>query len=358
MGLAWTPDCRKLGRMFARLPRLAALAFIALFLAVSVWLLAAPGRPAAVAKGGQYTDMRLYRDVVAEMARGTPYHRASAQLQRAHGYPLRPFVTMRPPTLYAAAARAGWPVLQFAALLLVLANVLAWSKALPAAFSRAERIGAAAGVALGGAAVIAPLLLGFTEFWAGLLMSLALALRMARPERWGWSVALVGLALLVRELALPFVLLSAAFALGERRWRELAAWGAVLAAFALFMGWHAQMVMAEVLPGDIASPGWSGGQGLRGVLAALANTSLWQNTPQPLALVCCLLPALGWGALSGRGAAFALLLLGGYALMLALFARADNVYWGFLLLPLWFAGYALIPRGIAQLWRVVSSPRR
>ncbi|MBK6801431.1 MAG: hypothetical protein IPG83_08130 [Novosphingobium sp.] len=157
--------------MFARLPRLAALAFIALFLAVSVWLLAAPGRPAAVAKGGQYTDMRLYRDVVAEMARGTPYHRASAQLQRAHGYPLRPFVTMRPPTLYAAAARAGWPVLQFAALLLVLANVLAWSKALPAAFSRAERIGAAAGgVALGGAAVIAPLLLGFTEFWAGLLM--------------------------------------------------------------------------------------------------------------------------------------------------------------------------------------------
>ena len=44
--------------------------------------------------------------------------------------------------------------------------------------------------------------------------------------------------------------------------------------------------------------------------------------------------------------------------MLALFARADNFYWGFLLLPHWFAGYALIPRGIAQLRQAISSPRR
>lgn len=344
--------------MFAHIPRLAALAFVGLFLAASAWLLTAPVKPAAVAKGGQYTDMRLYRDVVAQMQRGVPYHRASAELQRAHGYPLKPFVTMRPPTLYVLAAKLGWPTLQFGALALVLANVLAWGKALPPSFQRGERIGAAAGVALGGAAVIAPLLLGFTEFWAGLLMSLALALRLARPERWGLTVALIAAALLVRELALPFLLLAAAFALWERRWREVAAWGAVLAVFALFMAWHAGAVLEQVRPGDIASPGWSGGQGLRGVLMALANTSLWQNAPQPLALIACLLPALGWGALSGRGGAFALLLLGGYALMLALFARADNFYWGFLLLPHWFAGYALIPRGIGQLRQAISSSRR
>ncbi len=344
--------------MFAHLPRFVALGLVALFLAAAGWMLSAPGKGAAVAKAGQYTDMRLYRDVVAQMQRGVPYHRASAELQRAHGYPLKPFVTMRPPTLYALAAKLGWPVLQFGAMALVLANVLAWGKALPASFHRGERIGAAAGAALGGAAVIAPLLLGFTEFWAGLLMSLALALRLARPERWGWTVALIAAALLVRELALPFLLLAAAFAVWERRWREAVAWSVVLAGFMLFMAWHASEVLAQVQPGDIASPGWSGGQGLRGVLMALANTSLWQNAPQPLALVACLLPALGWGALGGRGGAFALLLLGGYALMLALFARADNFYWGFLLLPHWFAGYALIPRGIAQLRQAISSPRR
>ena len=82
--------------------------------------------------------------------------------------------------------------------------------------------------------MIAPLLLGFTEFCAGLLMLLALAFRLTRPERWGWTVGL----------------------------------------------------------------------------------------------------------------------------MLALFARADNFYQGFLLLPHWFAGYALVPRGIGQVRRAVSSPRR
>jgi hypothetical protein len=343
--------------MFAHLPRPVALLVIAALIAAMAWCFIAPARPAAVAAAGQYTDMRLYHDVVAEMQRGTPYHRASAQLQRAHGYPLQPFVTMREPTLYVAAARLGWSGLQKLAVLLVLANIFAWGAALPASLTRAERYGAAAGVALGGAAVVAPVLLGFSEFWAGLLISLALALRLARPERWHWPVLVIGGALAIRELALPFLLLAAAFALWERRWCELAAWGAVLALFALFMGWHAQAVLAQVHPGDIVSPGWSGGQGLRGVLMALAYTSAWQNLPQPLALLACLVPVLGWGALGGRGAAFALLLLGGYALMIALFSRPDNFYWGFLLLPHWFAGYALAPRGIGQLWSAARGMR-
>ncbi len=128
--LAPAVDCRKLSTRFAHLPRLAALGLVALFLAAAGWMLSAPGKGAAVAKAGQYTDMRLYRDVVAQMQRGVPYHRASAELQRAHGYPLKPFVTMRPPTLYLLAARLGWPVLQFGAMALVLANVLAWAEIL------------------------------------------------------------------------------------------------------------------------------------------------------------------------------------------------------------------------------------
>ena len=339
--------------MFAHLPRPVALLFIAALFAAAAWCLAAPGKPASVAATGQYTDMRLFHDVVAEMQRGTPYHRASAQLQRKHGYPLQPFITMREPTLYVAAAQLGWSGLQKLAILLVLANVLAWGAALPASLTRAERYGAAAGVALGGIAVAALYLMAMSEIWAGLLVSLALALRLRWPDRWLWPVLAIGTALAIRELALPFLLLAAAFALWERRWRELAGWGAVLVLFALFMAWHAQAVMAQVRPGDIVSPGWSGGQGLRGVLMAVAYTSVWQQLSQPYALVACLRPVLGWGALQGRGTLFALLLLGGYALMIALFSRPDNFYWGFLLLPHWFAGYALIPRGVAQLARAV-----
>ena len=57
--LARGSDCRKLPSMFDRLPRLAALAVIVLFLSGSAWLLGAPGQTAAVAKAGQYSDMQL-----------------------------------------------------------------------------------------------------------------------------------------------------------------------------------------------------------------------------------------------------------------------------------------------------------
>ena len=93
------------------------------------------------------------------------------------------------------------------------------------------------------------------------------------------------------------------------------------------------------------------------VLRADGLALQFDGATQPLALLACLVPVLGWGALGGRGATFALLLLGGYALMIALFSRPDNFYWGFLLLPHWFAGYALAPRGIGQLWSAARGMR-
>ncbi|MCP5385209.1 MAG: hypothetical protein H6916_00140 [Novosphingobium sp.] len=344
--------------MLAHLPRpIAALIAIA-FVAAGLWCFAAPPKAPAIAAPGQYTDLMLYRDVTLAVQTGEPYHQAATRLQRAHGYPTQPFVTVRLPTLYLALAKFGAKPMQFAALGLLLANLVAWAAALPAILKPVERIGALLGLVLAGAAIGSIDLLGFSELWCGLLLSLALALRLHRPERW-WPVVLaVGIALAIRELALPFALLGAAFALWQRRWRELAAWGLLLALFAGGLVLHAQAVMAEIRPGDIVSPGWSAGQGLRGLLTALAYTTVWQQAPLPWAMLACLIPALGWLALSGRGAPFALLLLGGYALMLALFARPDNFYWGFVLLPAWFIGYALIPRALGQLVRAITAPPR
>lgn len=341
--------------MLVQLPRPLAIALAALFLAASAWCFIAPGKGAAVASAGQFTDMMLYHDIVAAMQAGLPYHQAATETQRAHGYPTQPFVTVREPALFVAAAGLGWSALQKIAAGLLAAAIALWILALPEGISRGERLGFGAGIALGGASVAVPALMGFTELWAGLLLCIALALRLRWPDKWWLQLAVIAAALVVRELALPYLLLAAAFAAWERRWTELMAWAALFALFGLGMVFHAQAVLAQVRPGDIASPGWSGGQGLRGVLMALAYTSIWQTTWQPLALLACLLPALGWAALPGRGAAFAVLLLGGYALMIALFARPDNFYWGFLLLPAWFGGYALIPRGLWQLWQAISS---
>mgnify|MGYP000154942903 CR=1 FL=1 len=344
--------------MLERLPRPLALALAALLAAACAWCLTLPASPPAQTPGNPYTDLMLYRDIAEAVRGGTPYHQAAAELQRAHGYPTRPFITMREPTLYIIAARLGWDTLRYAALALVLANIAAWTTALPRTLSPLERVGAAAGIALGSAAIVSTPLLAATELWCGLLLALALALRLGWRERWWLALATVAAALALRELALPFALLAAAWAAWERRWPELAGWCGLIALFAIGMGFHAAAELAQVQPGDLVSPGWSGGQGLRGVLLAITYSSVWQQVWPPLALLLALLPALGWAALAGRGAAFAQMLLGGYAVMLALFARADNFYWGFLILPTWFAGYALIPRALAQLGRAISSPPR
>ncbi len=83
---------------------------------------------------------------------------------------------------------------------------------------------------LGGAAAITPDAGLIHELMAGLLLTLALALY--DPARWWPALLMAGLALAVRELALPFVLLWLAFALIERRWREAAGVAALLLVFA------------------------------------------------------------------------------------------------------------------------------
>src|SRR5690606_27675421 len=115
------------------------------------------------------------------------------------------------------------------------------------------------------------------EIVAGLFLSAALALY--RRARWWPSLVLAACALAVREMALPFVLLWAAFAATERRWREFAAVAAVVALFALGMALHAQAVAAHQLPGDMVSPGWSAFQGPALPLLGIVMVTLLQALP-------------------------------------------------------------------------------
>ena len=93
--------------MLERLPRPLALLVLGLLLLAGAWCFVSPAQAPDVAEAGGYTDFQLYADITAKVAAGTPYHQAAAEVQRAHGYPLRPFVTMRPPALFVLAARLG-----------------------------------------------------------------------------------------------------------------------------------------------------------------------------------------------------------------------------------------------------------
>ena len=344
--------------MLARLPQTMAVIVAALFLAAAAWCFVPAPVSITRAAPGHYTDMRLYRDIVQQMQHGTGYYEAAATQQRAHGYPTRPFVTIREPTLYVLAASYGWDQLNTLEIALLIFNVLLWPFALPAPINLAERIGAGLAVGIGGFAAAATTITPMSEAWCGLLLGLALAARLRWREQWWWPVLAVAAALTIRELALPFLMLSAAFALYERRWHEFYGWTLVATLFAGFMALHAIAVLKVAQDADLASQGWSGGLGLRGTLQALVSTTMLHLLPKPLALLLALLPVLGWAALEPRAGRFALLLLGGYAAMIALFPRSDNFYWGFLLLPAWFAGMAMVPRGVWQLARAITRPAR
>ncbi|MFM5918252.1 MAG: hypothetical protein ACKOOL_12075 [Novosphingobium sp.] len=343
--------------MLARLPRSTAIFVVLLFLGACAWCLSTPSGKVSKAAKGHYTDMMLFRDIVAQVDAGKDYYTAAAETQRAHRYPTRPFVTIREPTLYVAASEFGWAALNRLEMILAGMVIVIWLLALPPPVMWAERLIATGCVAVACLAPIATSLTPMSETWCGLLLALALGLMLWTRSRWWMPVIVITAALALRELALPFALLAAAFALWDRRWHELAAWGGVLAVFAAGLAWHAANVAAVQLPTDLHSPGWAGVLGLRGVLLALSNTTILHRLPSGYAQLIALLPALGWLSLSGRRGAFAALLLFGYALMIALFSRSDNFYWGFTMVPAWFAGLALVPRALGQLTGAITRPR-
>jgi hypothetical protein len=218
--------------------------------------------PIKTAKKGGYTDARLYHDIAAEVAKGKPYHQAAAELHRAHHYPLKPFVTMRPPTEMEIAAFIGWKGFQKLCILMLVAAIFTWAIAHEGRLTGIERFLAGAAVAAGDGGV-----LGLVDGVAGISGGPVYNGRLCRGDRLAASVVVcragAGRGLFIRELALPFALLAMVFAGWNRRWVEVGAWALLIAAWGVFMAIHAQLAMAQWLPNDIQSQGWHAMQGFQ-----------------------------------------------------------------------------------------------
>lgn len=335
--------------MLHHLSRQAAILGLLALAVVTAWCSIASPPPSRVGTM-KITDTKLYSIVIERVRQGEPYYSTVTALQRENGAPVRPFVAVRLPTLAYIEAWLGPDGEQPVALALLAANALAFALIVRrAGASLVEQISCAGLVAAGGMLVFVPSLLVWHEIWTGLLLGLALA-AMAE-DRWVIAIVPAVLAVAIRELALPFVLLAFALALAKRNWREAAAWGAVVTAFALGLLAHRLMVDANVHVGDITSSGWSGMRGPSAIVDSFYDLTLLKAFPRPLAYLLSLLPLLGWMALPrGRGN-FAVLFFVGYGLLLSLFARPDNYYWAEVMLPAWFAGLALAPRGLFLLVR-------
>ncbi len=346
-----------LGRPLAHVSRRWAIGLLAALLLALAWsswstvqLAKADDARVAAKTGTRIGDLQLYDRIHTRFATGESYYAVALDEQRSHNYPTRPFVTVRLPTLAWIDGNVSEPVWKGMALALLVGVLLAWMGALSAMAPlvlRAEVLGAMVLLFVAGIGLYDARALQFHELVTGGLLTLALGLY--RPQRWWPSLLLAALALAIRELALPFVLLWGVLAMFERRWKEAAAIALVIALFAGAMVFHAQAVAPHVLASDPASPGWDGFNGPQMALFSLAKLTALLYLPIAIAAPIALLALLGWIALGGRLGLFATIWFIGFFVALSLFARTNNFYWVLVVLPAYGAGLAFVPRAIAEL---------
>ncbi|MGH7023761.1 MAG: hypothetical protein ACREEB_09240 [Caulobacteraceae bacterium] len=340
---------------FAALPRPAAIAILAALLISTALGLWSPTSVARRAPKGVPTDVFLYRAVVQRVRAGEPYEEAAVTEQRARHYPLKPFVVVRPPTLAVLLSLApNQGVVNVIEACLGALVIYAWTVRLhglgpgpPWMIWTAACLFTGVGVAMAGGVASQ-----FTEVWAGLLIALSLGLRSER--RFAAAVALGLLAALIRELAMPYLLVMALFALMERRRLEAIAFAGALAVVGAALAWHAHQVMALVRPGDLPSQGWAS----LGGLAFLRATVSW-NLIVPLvgswaAAVIAPLAFLGAGWWRSPTGARLFTLLAGYLAAFLVLGRPENQYWGFIVAPLVAIGFSLAPLALASLAKRVA----
>jgi len=294
---------------------------------------------------GARVDMDLYRTINARVAAGEDYYEVATDEHRRSNYPTAPFVTVRTPVLAWTTALWGAADWRAIAILLWVANILAWHAALAKRGSRFERMGAAGLVALFGVVALIPEIATSHEALAGLMISLALAL----SERFfPAALALAVCASALRLLAVPFLLLWTALAISQKRWSRAMALGAALVVLAIGVVLHANAVAAARLPGDLVSDGWQALIGPALPLYGINLLTILQELPVWIAGPLGVSPLLGWAALGGRMGTLAFGWFLGFGLFVALFARLDNFYWMGLVVPAYGVGLVFVPRAIGD----------
>ena len=300
-------------------------------------------------------DLRLYRIIAERVKRGDDYYVAATEEQRANHYPVAPGFTVRLPTLAFLTAALGQHGLIALQVALFGAMMLAMMRRLE------DEPGAAEFRPLALALLMCGIASGLNyrynvlhEIWAAQLIALSLALHRPLRGKWVASLAAGALALAVRELALPYVLLMGASALWHRRWREGAAWAGLVALFVAAMVVHLHYADAQVRPGDPLSPSWLVLGGLNSLVYKVANSTFLSLVPVWIAGPAVVLCLFGWTAWKSPLGDVAALLVLGYGLAFMVAGRDNNFYWGVLITPVLFMGGAFLRLGLPSLWRAAD----
>jgi len=343
--------------LYTCLPVWAARALLAVILALTI--LPALPHPALHIPGERHWgetepasyDTILYKNVVTDIERGRSYYDAASAEHRRLRFPTAPPEVFRLPTLAWTLAALHFHIFQFGALLALYGAVIVlfYRELLVARLGFAVRILSIAILATGLSVIGLRDVLYWHEVWAALLI--ALSLLTYRTSRW-WPVVLFGLlASLVREIAMPYLLVMAAFAFYEKQWRQCAAWlGAILLAVAAFLA-HIHAAAGLHRPGDLVSPGWMGLYGWDFAIATAKWNILLHELPYPLIALALCLGVIGLAGAEDARARRAAVIVAGYLAGFLVVGRPDNYYWGLLYAPLLPVGFLLAPAALRDLFR-------
>ena len=295
------------------------------------------------------TDLQLYDRIAERVAAGENYYAVAVEEQRVRDFPVRPGLAVRLPTLAFVTALVGQWGLIVLAVVLVAGTLAAWHYRLrdvPGGPGRLRYILLL--LLIGTVSGFKPQYLALHEVWAGMLIALSIGLY--RPDKWFWAFVAGVLALAIREHALPFLLLMAALALVRGNRREALAWLGAVIVFGGLMALHLSQVAQYTSASDPASPGWLTLRGIGGWSANIVLCSPLQFLPGWLAAPLALLPLLGWAGWRSWFGLTGFLLCLGYGVLFMIAGRDNNFYWALVVMPVWFAGYAFVPRALISLW--------
>lgn len=307
------------------------------------------------AKSSEYHDTTLYRKMVSNLVEGNGYYSTVGVEHRLHGYPTSPPQVFREPTLAWFLATLRFEPIRIACLFFLAAAVAVqfYRVLLQSDLSTTGRIAFVTAASTGLGYVAAKDAAYSHEVWASLL--LAMSLLLYRKNRWLPSIVIAVAACLIRELALPFLLVMAAWALSERRWCELAGWTIGVTVFSLLFALHLVSAAQIYRNGDAISEGWFALGGWQFALETTRFNVLLHNVPSPIAafLVCCAVIGLA-GARDGR-AQRAAVIVSGYLAAFTIVGRTGNYYWGIMYAPILSIGLAYAPIALRDIGlRVVT----
>ena len=299
-------------------------------------------------------DLALYDRAIERIRQGENYYDFIVEEHRRAAYPIRPGLAVRLPTLAYIEALIGTTGQIAAAILLLIASLVVWWRRLgEEPGGREHRITAMALLLVGVSLGLNRHFFVLHELWAGMLLVLAFGLH--RPGKWRAALVVAALALLIRELALPFVLLMGAAAFWRRNFREGLAWTLLALGFLAVLGVHLSIIAGQALPSDPPSASWLAMRGMSGWLSDVVLSSNLRFLPHWLAGPLVMLMLLGWCGWRSHAGTFGTFLYLGYGLAFMIAGRADNYYWGAMVAPAMFMGLAFMPRAFVSLVNAASA---